>query len=185
MFDAVLAGHDGPVVGPASFAVRAGEIVGLTGPNGCGKSTLLGALTRTAQVFRGRVERRSGLTVALQRQRLVRLGDLPITGHDLLRLGRALEKPVPASLEPLQCVRLDQLSGGQVQLLYVWAALGGAADLILLDEPTNNMDPRAVSAVVEILQGIEATRGAIVVSHDHGFLERVCTSIVEVHAYVA
>ena len=57
----VVAGYTGPVVGPVSFGLHAGDVLGLVGPNGCGKSTLIGALTGASQVFAGAVARGPGL----------------------------------------------------------------------------------------------------------------------------
>jgi ATPase subunit of ABC transporter with duplicated ATPase domains len=175
----VTAGYAAPVVGPVSLTVGPGEIVGLCGPNGSGKSTVLAAITRSARIFSGEIERRPGLRVALQRQHHPRVAELPLVGRDMLKLAGAKTRPVPPILEPLQCGRLGVLSGGQVQLFFVWAAVGGPAELVILDEPTNNMDPGVVSALVSILGGLDSDRGALVVSHDHAFLEHVSTRMVE------
>ena len=73
------------------------------------------------------------------------------------------------------------MSGGQFQLLHVWACLGSPADLVLLDEPDNNMDPRARETLIEVLhQSRTAGRGVLVVSHEHDLVETVCSRIVEV-----
>jgi zinc transport system ATP-binding protein len=178
----LVAGYRGPVVGPLSFSVHAGEIVGLTGPNGCGKSTLLGALIGTARVFSGSIARRPGARVMIQAQRPVRLPEMPITGHELLHLTRAKDKGAPPAVRPLLGGRVDRLSGGQFQLLQVWAALGSPAELIYLDEPTNNMDPGTVEALGDLLLAWREQRGVLVVSHEYGFLDRLATRIVEVGA---
>jgi ATPase subunit of ABC transporter with duplicated ATPase domains len=179
--DAVVAGYRDPVVGPISLTVDEREIVGLAGPNGSGKTTLLGAVVGTSRVFSGRVRRHPGLRVAVQAQRLARLPEMPLTGADLLHATDAHRHPVPDAIAPLLALRLDRLSGGQYQLLHVWACLASPAQLVLLDEPTNNMDPQAVSTLTQLMvTGREQGRGAIVVSHDHQFLENVCTALVEV-----
>jgi ATPase subunit of ABC transporter with duplicated ATPase domains len=178
--DGLVAGYGAPVVGPVSFDVQAGEILGLAGPNGVGKSTILSAITRTARVFGGSIVRRPTLTVAHQRQRPVRLADTPLVGGDLMRLAQAPLDRAPNGLPGLACSRLDRLSGGQAQLFFVWAAVGGPADLVLLDEPTNNMDPEAREALVQSLGSIGPRRSLVLVSHDEAFLQRVATRIVEV-----
>jgi ATPase subunit of ABC transporter with duplicated ATPase domains len=178
----LVAGYRGPVVGPLSFAVHPGEIVGLTGPNGCGKSTLLGALIGTARVFSGSIARRPGARVMVQAQRPVRLPEMPITGHELLHLTRAKDKGAPSVVRPLLDGRVDRLSGGQFQLLQVWAALGSPADLVYLDEPTNNMDPATIDALGDLLLAWREERGVLVVTHEHEFLDRLTATIVEVGA---
>lgn len=179
--DALVAGYTGPVVGPVSFRVDGGEIVGLAGSNGSGKSTILGAIIGTARVFSGDVRRREGLRVAIQSQSPVRLAEMPITGLDFLRITGADRHAVPPPLQPLLGKRLDLLSGGQYQLMNVWACLGCAAELVLLDEPTNNMDPRATSSLLDVLRASrENGRGVLVISHEHDFLAEVCNRLVEV-----
>lgn len=178
--DGLTAGYRTPVVGPISFEVRAGETLGLTGPNGCGKSTVLGALIGSVRVFSGTIVRKPGARVMVQSQRPTRLPEMPLTGHELLHLTRAKDRNAPASLQPLLDPRIDRLSGGQFQLLQVWAALGSPADLVYLDEPTNNMDPATVELLGRLLRDGQAGRGVVVVSHEREFVARVATRIVEV-----
>jgi zinc transport system ATP-binding protein len=79
--------------------------------------------------------------------------------------------------------RIDALSGGQYQLLCVWAALGSAMDLVLLDEPTNNLDPRTEALLTEILAEQRGRRAALLVSHERSFLETACSRVLEVNAW--
>jgi ATPase subunit of ABC transporter with duplicated ATPase domains len=119
--------------------------------------------------------------VAVQAQVPSRLREIPVTGVEILRLTGADHHEVPAPVRPLLDLRLDRMSGGQYQLLNVWACLGCGAELVFLDEPTNNMDPRATAALEEVvLSSREGGRGLLVVSHEHDFLERVATRLVEV-----
>jgi len=179
--DSLVAGYNKPVVGPLSFHLADGEIVGLAGPNGAGKSTILGAIIGTSRVFSGSVRRRPGIRVGIQSQAPVRLTEMPVTGKDFLHITGADRHAVPEALRPLLPKRLDLLSGGQYQLMNVWACLGCTAELVLLDEPTNNMDPRATATLVDVLHASrENGRGVLVISHEHEFLEEVCTRLVEV-----
>ena len=86
----------------------------------------------------------------------------------------------PESLRPLLGKRVDRLSGGQFQLLTVWACLGGEAQVVVLDEPTNNMDPSAVDALADLLQASRGDRAVLVVTHDARFLAGVSARILEV-----
>ena len=167
------------MVGPASFEVRAGEVVGLTGENGSGKSTLLRVLTGRAQVISGEIGRRPGLRIAFQRQDPLAVRGLPLRAGELLRAAGALGT-VPAALRPLLGRRADALSGGQLQLLHVWAAIGADAHLVVLDEPTNNMDRQGVAALAEVLKAHLPDRGVLLVTHDHALLAAVCGRTVEV-----
>jgi zinc transport system ATP-binding protein len=178
-FEAVAAGYRGPVVGPASFAVHSGEVIGLTGANGSGKSTLLGVLTGRAQVFGGEIRRRPDLRVAFQRQQPLGVRGLPLRAGELLAAAGA-EASTPPALRALLDKRADSLSGGQLQLLQVWAALGAEANLVVLDEPTNNMDPQGVRTLAEMLKIPPQDRGVLLVTHDHALLSEVCSRTVEV-----
>jgi zinc transport system ATP-binding protein len=176
---AMTAGYVRPVVGPVSFEVRARQIVGLRGPNGSGKSTVLRAIGGGARIFSGAVERAAGLRVAHQHQNPLPLEDVPLSGRDLLDLTRARAQGLPPWIEPLLDRRLDQLSGGQLQLLQVWACLRAPVDLVMLDEPTNNVDRAGVEFLERALVEGANRPAVLLISHDHRFLQAVCDDIVE------
>jgi ATPase subunit of ABC transporter with duplicated ATPase domains len=180
---AVVAGYVAPVVGPMSLAVWPGEIVGLTGANGSGKTTLVNAAIGAARVFEGRVRTAPGLRISVQRQHPVRLPEMPLTGLDLLRLVGADERRVPASIAPYVAKRIDRVSGGQFQLLQVWACLSAPADLVILDEPTTNMDPDSKASLERILRAThDLAGGVLMISHDHALLGRVASRVVTIGA---
>ncbi|NCA68877.1 MAG: ATP-binding cassette domain-containing protein [Sphingobacteriia bacterium] len=187
----LVAGHGDPVIGPVSLRVMAGEVVGLWGPNGCGKSTLLNAIIDRAVIFAGQIERAPRLRLAYQEQWSVRLPIMPVTGGELLRLMGACDQALPDALRCLLRRRIDRLSGGQYQLLRVWAALSGGADLILLDEPTNNLDPERESLLLQMLAKVPAQRSrrlldvgsgraVLLVSHERRFLDAACSRVIEI-----
>lgn len=173
----VVAGHDRPVVGPVSFTLDRGEVLGLAGPNGVGKSTLIAAILGEARVFAGRIRRTAGLTVSHMPQRPIRPLELPLTGQEWLRCLGVAGEALPGHLARLLDRRMDRLSGGEHQLLTLWGVLAGAGELVLLDEPTNNLDPGHVHLAAEAIATRREARATLVVSHDHVFLERVCTRI--------
>jgi zinc transport system ATP-binding protein len=181
--DGLRAGYHRPVVGPLWFEIRPGEVLGLWGANGSGKSTVLNAIARGARIFSGEIRRAPGLTLAYQEQRPVRLAAMPLTGLDLLRAAGALGVPAPGPVAPLLGRRIDRLSGGQYQLLCVWCALAAPADLVVLDEPTNNLDPETESLLAGLLgsqaSGPEGGRRAVlVVSHEAAFLRAACSRVI-------
>lgn len=178
--DGLEAGYEAPVVGPMSFAVEAGETVGLTGPNGAGKSTILGALVGAARVFAGTIWKQPGMRMEIQLQRPVRLKEMPLTGREYLKLC-GVRGGDPGDLPgDLLGKRLDALSAGQFQLLTVLACLEGSADLVLLDEPDNNMDGPALGVMERRLAAGRRGRGVVIVSHDAGFLGRAASRVVEI-----
>lgn len=183
--DALIAGYARPVVGPLTLTLARGEVLGLWGPNGSGKSTLLKAIGRSARIFSGSITLQPGATLAHLDQQPVRLPAMPISGRELLQAAGArpdlLKLTPPDTLAPLLQQRIDRLSGGQYQLLWMWSALVTDADLMLLDEPTNNLDPVHRAALIALLARECAERGVLIVSHDHDFLARVCSRLFAVH----
>jgi ATPase subunit of ABC transporter with duplicated ATPase domains len=176
----LVAGYSQPVIGPLSFSVLPGEVVGLWGANGCGKSTLLRAIADQARIFAGSLERPPGLRLRWQMQQPVRLDEMPLNGHDYLRCAQADREQPPARLTPWLNRRVDTLSGGQFQLLAVWSMLAGSADLVLLDEPTNNLDPGSEQFLVDMLRSEQGQWAALVVSHERQFLEQACNRVLEI-----
>jgi zinc transport system ATP-binding protein len=181
--EGLVAGYSRPVVGPLSFTVDSGEVVGLWGDNGTGKSTVLNAIGRGARVFDGSVQRAPGLTLAYQEQHPVRLPVMPLTGRDIMRAAGAEDREAPSALVAISNRRIDALSGGQYQLLCVWAALGSAMDLVLLDEPTNNIDPPTEALLIEILAAERGRRAVLLVSHERRFLDAACSRVLTVEAW--
>jgi len=174
----LVAGYNGPVIGPLSFSVRPGEVVGLWGANGCGKSTLLQAIANKARIFSGTVKCKSDLSLSWQMQKPVQLDEMPLNGEDYLRYAKADRELPPEIMKPWLGRRIDALSGGQFQLLAVWAILGGWADLVLLDEPTNNLDPQGQQILADILKAEQGQRSVLLVSHEHSFLEQACDRVI-------
>ena len=175
----LVAGYTQPVVGPISFAVRPGEICGLGGANGTGKSTLLKAITGMARSFSGQIERMPGITLAHQWQRPELPPELALLGRELYALLGADPAQPPSFITPLLEKPLYAMSGGQFQLLQTFACLCSPARLVLMDEPTNNLDGQALEALSALLHALAPDRAVLLVSHEASFLERHCTSVLE------
>jgi ATPase subunit of ABC transporter with duplicated ATPase domains len=181
--EALVAGWSKPATTPIDFSLQAGEIVGLTGPNGVGKSTLLAAFAGRASVYSGRLELQPGLRLALQTQDVPPVDGLPLSGRDLLALTGALPAGLPPWLIDRVDQRLDRLSGGQRHYLALWAVLHAPADLVLLDEPTNNLDAAGVSHLTRHLhERAQEGCGIVVVSHDAAFVAAACDRVVTMEA---
>lgn len=175
----LVVGWEQPATQPLDLSLAAGEIVGLTGPNGVGKSTLLAAFAGRARVFSGRFEQQPGLRLSLQKQDVPPVVGMPLSGRELLALTGATPDGLPAWLTNRLDLRLDRLSGGQRHYLTLWAVLQAPADLIFLDEPTNNLDVAGVAHLTEHLrERAAAGAGMIVVSHDTAFVAAVCDRVI-------
>lgn len=183
------------VLGPVSGEIRAGGITSIIGANGAGKSTLLTIIGRLLDPTTGSVHvggldvaRTASATLAkklailrqdnhttarLRVRELVAMGRFP---HSRGRLGpedhaavaRALEF---TSLEPLAERFIDQMSGGQRQRAFIAMVLAQDAEVILLDEPLNNLDMRhSVDMMRQVRRAAdEMGRTVVMVVHDLNF----------------
>ena len=182
---ALEAGYGSPIVGPVSYRILPGEVLGLVGPNGSGKSTLLKAIAGDVRVFAGEIQRKAALNVACMEQQAVRLPEMPFSGREYLHFAAADREPAPARMLDWLDQRIDSLSGGQFQLLRCWAVLACEAELVLLDEPTNNLDAESEQVLANALNRDYAERGVLLVSHDKDFLTRVCDRVLEVQQWAS
>lgn len=179
VLDRVEAGYERPVVGPFSLTIEPGEVVAIWGPNGSGKSTLLSAIAGVAHVFAGTIGRRPRLFVSHHPQHPPPLNNVPLSGRELLALTDADLTGLPDRVRPLLSRRLAALSGGQLQMLQVWASLAAPVDLVLLDEPTNNLDPDGVEMLETAIRARLATRAVLLVSHDRRFVDAVASRVID------
>ena len=161
-------GHEGAVLDGLSFTLERGERVGLVGCNGVGKSTFLDLLTGAIQPSSGIIERGESLVIGDYRQEGMDFsGDdtvLDIVGDTRL-LGRFLFPP------DMLNTKVSRLSGGEKRRLYLLTILMKNPNLLILDEPTNDLDIVTLNILEEYLK--EYGGSLIIVSHDRHFLDRV------------
>jgi ATP-binding cassette ChvD family protein len=170
-----------------NFSLPPGGIVGVIGPNGAGKTTLFRLITGAEQAASG--ELRVGPTVKIAHVDKSR-DSLPDTetiwqaisgGEEIMKLANR-EVNSRAYCAQFGFTGADQqkkvgvLSGGERNRVHLARLLKSGANLILLDEPTNDLDVNSIRALEE---GLETFAGcAVVVSHDRWFLDRVATHIL-------
>ena len=185
----VSAGYDGTeVLHDIEWRIAPGERTGVLGVNGAGKSTLLGLIAGTVQPAAGTVRRGKTVKVAALSQRIGELEDHlnePVRVIiDRLRTsytigtGSKAQELTPASLlERLGfsaaqlSTPVKDLSGGQQRRLQLLLILLDQPNVLILDEPTNDMDTDMLAVIEDLLDSWPGT--LIVVSHDRYFLERV------------
>jgi ABC-2 type transport system ATP-binding protein len=192
------------VIGPISFSVARGEVVGLLGPNGSGKSTSIRMALGLARPTSGTVKL-MGMDPYRQHSRaLVGVGyspELPnlqtfMTPAELLTLvGRELSlkdsdivAQTPKVLEDVGLLayrdyRIGKLSKGMVQRLSVAQAMMGAPSLLILDEPMIGIDPAGVVHFRSIFRGFIKAGGTIIMSsHIMSEVETLCNSVAVIHS---
>jgi zinc transport system ATP-binding protein len=108
------------------------------------------------------------------------LQDVPLCGRELLALTRADSEALPEAMKPLLRRKLADLSGGQLQFLQVWACLTAPVDLVLLDEPTNNVDQAGIGRLEDAIRRVRRDRAVLLVSHDRRFIEALGARILEI-----
>src|SRR5262249_27823829 len=169
-----------------SLQVEAGEVMGLLGPNGSGKTTILRILTGYLRPSSGSA-RIAGLDVVTDSLRArARVGYVPedaplygsMTGREVLpfmaRLKGLTAAVVPGAvtavlerlaLGDVQRVLIGKLSRGYRQRVAIAQALLGNPDLLVLDEPTNGLDPRQIIEMRGSIRALAGERTVVVTSH--------------------
>jgi sulfate-transporting ATPase len=170
-----------------SFKVPAGAIVGIIGPNGAGKSTLFRMIAGKEQPDSGTVNIGKTVKLAFVDQSRESLPDEKTVfdavsdGADLLTVGR-FEMPSRAYLGRFNFKGADQnkvvgkLSGGERGRLHLAKTLISGGNVLLLDEPSNDLDVETLRALEDAL--LEFAGSVMVISHDRWFLDRIATHIL-------
>lgn len=175
---------DRDVLHDVTWRIAPGERTGILGANGSGKSTLLGLIAGTLQPTSGRIQRGKTVRLGLLDQHFTQLADI---GGDRVREVLARTQTTFAidgkDLTPAQLLerlgfareqlstRVGELSGGQKRRLQLLLLLLSQPNLIVLDEPANDVDADMLAALEDLLDSWPGT--LIVVSHDRYLLERV------------
>ncbi len=170
-----------------SFTLPPGGIVGVIGPNGAGKTTLFRLITGAEQPDGGALRIGDTVKIAHVDQSRDSLPDHETIwqaisgGEEIMKLaGRDINSRAYCAqfgfTGPDQSKKVGVLSGGERNRVHLARLLKSGANLILLDEPTNDLDVNSIRALEE---GLENFAGcAVVVSHDRWFLDRVATHIL-------
>jgi energy-dependent translational throttle protein EttA len=170
-----------------SFAVPPGAIVGIIGPNGAGKSTLFRMIIGREKPDSGKIVIGKTVKMAHAEQTREDLSNEKTVwedvsgGQDIITVGR-FQMPSRAYLARFNFRGADQqkpvgaLSGGERGRLHIAKMLVSGANVLLLDEPSNDLDVETLRALEEAL--LEFAGSVLVISHDRWFLDRIATHIL-------
>jgi len=188
-----------PVLEEASFHVHEGEFVALVGPNGAGKSTVLKLVLGLIEPGKGSV-RLFDAPAKTGRERIGYVPQhadydptFPITVEEVVRMGRI--KPflrtyskedriaVNEALQDMELTNLAQrpyhaLSGGQRRRVLVARALSAKPDMLVLDEPTANMDAESERRLFGALGNLKGKTTILIVTHDTGFVSSLTDRVL-------
>lgn len=171
------------IIRPFDFMLLRDDRVGITGPNGCGKSTLLGLMSGKIVPDTGTVTMGSTVKIGYFSQHSSELdgrmkaieyvkehGDRIETKDGFLSASKLMELFLfPGELQHRE---ISKLSGGEKRRLFLLGILASAPNVLMLDEPTNDLDIPTLQVLENYL---ETFPGAIIaVSHDRYFLDRIC-----------
>lgn len=182
-----------PVLEDISLAVGKEEFFGIIGPNASGKSTLLRLMLGLLEPDRGRI-RVLGTSPSRARPRIGYVPqypayrrEFPICVRDVVMMGRLgvtaavgryTDRDRDKTLAAMQAVEVDaiadtnvaHLSGGQAQRMLIARALACEPEILILDEPTSNIDLRVEESIFALLKQFNAHMTIIIVSHDVAFI---------------
>ena len=189
-----------------TLQVESKEIVGLVGPNGCGKSTIIRALSRVISPYSGRILFDGKNISTISRRDLSRLlGVIPqtpllpstFTAFEVVLMGRnphlslfQYESPKDMAIawwamgktriQTLARRRIGELSGGEVQCVVIARALAQETEVVLLDEPTANLDIGRQAEILDVIKGMCQKNGLIVIAalHDLNLAAQYCSRLV-------
>ena len=183
------------VVDAVSFTIEAGTFTSLIGPNGAGKSTVLGMMSRLLKSTEGTVylngkdifqekdeelakqlailKQANQMTMRITVEELVAFGRYPysqgkLTTEDHEKIEQAL---IYLELTDLRTMYLDELSGGQKQRAFIAMVLAQDTEIVLLDEPLNNLDMKHAVQIMHVLRRLvdELGKTVVIVIHDISF----------------
>jgi ABC transport system ATP-binding/permease protein len=177
---------------PIDLVVSASDRIGIIGPNGVGKTTLLRAVLGSALVVAGSIVMGKNTRVAYLDQARAKLDDeksifddvrgeggstvveLGVRGQETMDLRSYLELLLFDPYKQRQ--KVGSLSGGERTRVALAKVLREGANLLVFDEPTNDLDLPTLAALEELLEGYPGS--VLVVTHDRAFLDRVATAIL-------
>ena len=173
-----------------SFEVKKGEYVSIVGENGSGKSTLVRLLLGLLKPTTGEVQQRAS-SIGYVPQKKINLTHFPLTVFELLDSYRRVLKvkdrnTVYNMLEEVGLLGFEkklagELSGGQLQKLYIARALINRPELLILDEPSTGIDVKGQREIYTILKRLNQDSKITIVSVDHNLDAAVANSTVIFH----
>jgi len=195
-----------PILEGVNIDIKRGDFAGVVGPNGGGKTTLLKLILGRLKPDKGDIlvfgssPEKAYLRIGYMPQHAYLDMLFPVSVMDVVlmgRLGRRMggrysKEDRQAAHVALQEMRVDdlldrsfsELSGGQRQRVLIARALCSEPELLLLDEPTANVDPEIEEAFFDILKGLNERMTILIVSHDIGFISKKVKSAICVNRCV-
>ena len=169
-----LSHHGKSILDKVSFELKQGEFITLIGPNGAGKSSLIKVLLGLTKADSGNIERANNIKLGYTPQTFKPNPFIPISVIDFLNLNQKVnqsflhETATLTGTESLLDLPLKNLSGGELQRVLLTRALLNKPNVLILDEPAQNLDVNGQMHLYKLIQNIHQQQGCAVlmVSHD-------------------
>jgi zinc transport system ATP-binding protein len=169
-----LSHHGKSILDKVSFELKQGEFITLIGPNGAGKSSLIKVLLGLTKADSGNIERANNIKLGYTPQTFNPNPFIPISVIDFLNLNQKVnqsflhETATLTGTESLLDSPLKSLSGGELQRVLLTRALLSKPNVLILDEPAQNLDVNGQMHLYKLIQNIHQQQGCAVlmVSHD-------------------
>ncbi len=166
------------ILDAVSFELKAGQYVGLIGPNGGGKSTLVRILLGILKAKKGSIEKSDDMNIGYVPQRISSMMSFfPATVFEIVKSGlprnnvsniSSIESMKLVGITDLKSKLIGELSGGQLQKVFIARALVSDPKILILDEPAVGIDPHASAKFYSILKKLNKEKNItiVLVSHD-------------------
>ncbi len=169
-----LTHHEKSVLDKVSFELKAGEFITIIGPNGAGKSSLIKILLGLIKPDTGSVVKSNNIQFGYTPQKFIPNEFIPISVLDFLKLNQKITSEFLHEITTLTGIgallnnELKNLSGGEIQRVLLSRALLAKPNVLILDEPAQNLDVNGQMHLYKLIQDIHQQQGCAVlmVSHD-------------------
>ncbi len=169
-----LSHHGKKVLDDVSFELKTGEFITLIGPNGAGKSSLIKIILGLITPDNGKIKKSKHIRLSYTPQKFIPNEFIPISVVDFLKLNQKIDAKFLkdttklTGIETLLHLALKNLSGGEIQRVLLTRALLAKPNVLILDEPTQNLDVSGQMHLYKLIQDIHKQQNCAVlmVSHD-------------------
>ena len=187
-----LSYHGKCVLDQVSFELKAGEFITLIGPNGAGKSSLIKILLGLIKPDSGSVTKLDNIRLGYTPQKFIPNEFIPISVLGFLKLNQKIDDDFLYSTAQLTSIEsilnneLKNLSGGEMQRVLLARALLAKPNVLILDEPAQNLDVNGQMHLYKLIQDIHQTQGCAVlmVSHDLHRVMRESTQVLCLYHHI-
>ena len=187
-----LSHHGKPVLDNVSFELKQGEFITLIGPNGAGKSSLIKVLLGLIKADSGDIKRSNNIRLGYTPQTFSPNPFIPISVIGFLNLNQKVEScfmhetALLTGIEGLLNSPLKSLSGGELQRVLLARALLNKPNILILDEPAQNLDVNGQMHLYKLIQDIHQQQGCAVlmVSHDLHRVMKESTQVLCLYRHI-